>query len=175
MVMDLNEHKKPENLLKYAFYYNEARLVLAGITLLIGKMSPVLIYFYIPVITVLAALLMSIAWILAGVAAAYLLYLWFKAEKKLWGEDNPTDRAAFAIAIISGLHLGWAGLTGTNIGFAILPFLGLVMPLAGLLYLWSAFHLGKRFKANPNMFGQPKTPEDKIEPQPEQPTETMNQ
>ncbi len=162
--MDLNEHTKPQNLLKYAFYYNEVRLVLAAITLLLGKMSPALTYFYIPVVTALAASLMTLAWILAGVSAAYMLYLWFQGGKTLWGEDNIQDRLAFAIAIISGLHLGWAGLFGINIGMTVLPLLSIVMPIAGLLYLWSAFHLIKRYKVDQNMFGtqitesEPSTP-----------------
>ncbi len=130
-------------------------------------MSPVLMYLYIPVLSALAGSLMTLAWILAGIAAAYLLYLWFQGGQTLWGEDILLDRVAFAIAIISGLHLGWAGLFGTNIGMSILPMLNIVMPLAGLLYLWSAHHLGKRYKENQNMFGEPKAQEETPEPQPE--------
>ncbi len=172
--MDMNEHTKPENLLKYAFYYNEVRLVLAAITLLLGKMSPVLMYFYIPLVSSLAGALMTLAWILAGVAAGYLLYLWWQGGKTLWGTDDIKDRVAFAIAIISGLHLGWAGLFGVNIGMSVLPMLNIVMPVAGLLYLWSAWHLFHRYKANSIIFGiaKPKEASAETQSEPSLPTTT---
>lgn len=146
--MDVQEHAKPENLLKYAFLWNEVRLVVAALSLIFGGF-PIALRIFGSSLSAVSSLL-SLAWIISGLAALYLLYAWNKNGRKLFGGEDKKDMAAFAIAIISGLHLGWAGLTGTNIGMTVIPYgiLTLVMVVAGVLYLWSAWHLHKRYKAH---------------------------
>lgn len=151
--MDIKEHTKPKNLLKYAFMWNQIRLVIAAASLILGGF-PVVLRIFSSSSSMVSSLL-TVSWIISGLAAAYLFYLWIKGGKKLWGGTDNVDMAAFAIAIISGLHLGIAGVLGTNIGMSVVPsgLLTFVMLIAGALYLWSAFHLHNRYRADSNMFG----------------------
>ena len=170
--MDIKEHTTPKNLFKYAFMWNQVRLVVAAASLILGGF-PVALRIFSSSNSMVGSLL-TLSWIISGVAALYLLYMWFQSGKKLWGGSERTDVAAFWVAIISGLHLGIAGILGTNIGMTVIPstFLTLVMLVAGILYLWSAFHLHKRYSKSSDMFGgasvpAPSQPEPAAESTPE--------
>ena len=144
---------KSHDLEKYAFMWNQARLVVAALSLIFGGFP--LIYRLFSTSTPLVGPILTLFWIVSGVSAAYLLYLFVQGGKRLWGGKNRTDLIAFAIAVGSGLHLGITGLTGMNIGMRVLPYgvLPLIMLVAGAAYLWAAFYLYKKQKANPIMFG----------------------
>lgn len=145
--MDLNEYTKKDNLVRYSFFWNEVRLIIAALSLIFGGFPIVFLLF--PSGGLVSSLL-TIFWIISGIAAIYLLYVWNAGGRKLFGGEGKRDLAAFAVAIISGIHLGIAGITGINIGMKVTPsvILTLVMVVAGALYLWSAWHLHKRYKAS---------------------------
>jgi len=151
--MDLKEHTTPANLLKYAFMWNQVRLLVAALSLIFGGF-PIVFRLFSSSSSAIGSLL-SVAWIISGLAALYLVYMWYQGGRTLFGGKDNVDMAAFAIAMISGLHLGIAGIFGINIGMKVIPYgmLTMVMIVAGLLYLWSAFHLHKRFSANRKIFG----------------------
>ena len=136
---------KQKSLLEWAFCWNQARLVLAGATLVLAKKSPILAYFSIPIVTPLAGTFMTLAWLISGVVGVYLIYMWNKSGQTVFGGNDKKDVAAFWIAAITGVHLGIAAVY-TNIGFAVTPdFLSTpAMILAGLLYFWTAYHLHSR-------------------------------
>jgi hypothetical protein len=146
--VDISKHMKLDNILRYSFLWNQARLVIAALSLMLGGF-PIALKIFGSSSSAVGSFL-SLAWIISGLAAGYLLYSWYKAGKKVFGGEEKKDCVAFWIAIISGLHLGWAGLTGTNVGMTVVPsgLLTLVMLAAGVLYLWSAWHLHTRYKAN---------------------------
>ena len=162
--MDIKEHTTPKNLFKYAFMWNQVRLVVAAASLIVGGF-PVALRIFSSSNSMVGSLL-TLSWIISGVAALYLLYMWFQSGKKLWGGSERTDVAAFWVAIISGLHLGIAGILGTNIGMTVIPstFLTLVMLVAGVLYLWSAWHLYNRSKGG-DMFGASTAPQANTAPE----------
>jgi len=144
--MNVQEIIKNKSLLEWVFAWNQLRLVIAGATLVLAKQSPILMYLYIPLITPLAASLMSLAWIISGLAGAYLIYAWNKAGRTIFGGNERKDVIAFWIATITGVHLGIAGLVGLNIGFSVTP-MAISTPImiaAGLAYFWSAYHLHSR-------------------------------
>lgn len=136
---------KQKSLLEWAFCWNQARLVIAGATLVLAKKSPILTYFSIPLITPLAGTFMSLAWVFSGLVAIYLIYTWNQSGKTIFGGKEKKDVIAFWIATITGINLGVAAIF-TNIGFMITPdFLSTpVMILAGLVYFWTAYHLHSR-------------------------------
>ena len=145
--MDVQEHTKPENMLRYSFLWNEARLVIAAISLLWGA-TPVLSRF----MSSSGYGIYVICSVISGVVGVYLLYLWNKAGRKLFGGNDRKDLIAFMIATLSGVHLGLGGLLGTNIAMSIIGYSGLLFTLAvivtGLLYLWSAWHLWQQYKTH---------------------------
>lgn len=158
--MDIQEKIKSKSLLEWAFCWNQLRLIIAGATLLLAKQSPILLYLSIPLITPLAGQFMTLAWIVSGAAAGYLIYTWNKSDKTIFGSTDRKDMAAFWIATLSGIHLGIAGLTGMNIGFATVPYAILtpVMIIAAIAYFWSAFYLHSKGGVN-KMFNQSQTSE----------------
>ena len=143
--MDLNHHTKPANLLRYSFLWNEARLVIAALSLIFGA-EPILSR----ILPSSGYGLWTLATFISGLAAAYLLYAWNKGGQKLFGKKDRADLIAFMIATLSGLHLAYAGLLGTNLIMAYTPYslLSTVIYLGAALYLWSAWHLHKRYKEN---------------------------
>jgi hypothetical protein len=148
--MDIQEKIKNKSLLEWAFCWNQLRLVIAGATLILAKQSPILTYLSIPIISPLAMNFMGAAWIISGGAAGYLIYKWNEGGKKVFGGDDKKDVVAFWIAVITGVHLGIAGLTGNNIGFSVVPYeiIVPVMIITGVAYFWSAYHLHKRGGVN---------------------------
>ncbi len=142
--MDIQEHTKPANLLRYSFLWNEARLVIAAISLLWGA-TPVMSRFMSS-----GYGLYIVLSVISGLVALYLLYEWHKRGRKLFGGNDTIDLVAFMIATLSGVHLGLSALFSTNFIMSALGYSGFFFTIAvyagGILYLWSAWHLHKRYK-----------------------------
>lgn len=144
--MDLKEHTKPENLEKYSFLWSELRLLIAAIALFLGGYPPVLEFtpysLYSPVSS-----LLTVCWIISGLASAYLIYQWHRGGKTVFGGKDQKDVIAFFIMIVTGFNLGFAGLFGTNIGMQISSN-QLVFYIVGALYILTAAYLFNRWKAS---------------------------
>jgi drug/metabolite transporter (DMT)-like permease len=144
--MDLKEHTKPENLEKYSFLWSEARLLIAAVALFLGGFPPALkiapYSLYSPVSSIL-----TVCWVISGVASLYLGYRWYKGGKKVFGGTDQKDTIAFFIMVVTGFNLGFAGLFGTNIGMTISSNL-IVFYVVGVLYILTAVYLFKRWKTS---------------------------
>jgi len=126
---------------KYSFLWSEVRLVIAALALFLGGVPPVYRLGFVGV-----APLLTLCWVISGVAAVYLLFRWNKT-KLLFGGKNKWDMWAFFVMVISGINLGLAGLLARNIGMSILSG-QLVFLVVGIIYLASAYRLWKRWKAH---------------------------
>src|SRR3989344_7642125 len=111
--MDMNQYTKPGALERYSFLWSEARLVIAAVALFIGGRPPIIAFNPIPAFYGLFSSLLTLSWIISGVAAAYLFYRW-NEHKTLFGGNNKKDKYAFFVSIISGFNLGLTGLMGNN-------------------------------------------------------------
>lgn len=135
--------KKESELMKFSFWWNEVRLVIAALSLVFGAT---------PIIFSLGLYgfsgLYTIAAVISGLVGAYLLYMWYQGGMKLFGGKDRTDLIAFLIATLSGVHLGIGALLSTNIIMTLLSPISFLLTLAiyagGILYLWSAWHLYNR-------------------------------
>ncbi len=148
--MDIKKHTHPDMLEKYSFLWSEARLVIAAVALFVGGFPPIFLLLRIlpiPALLGTIGLLLTVAWIVSGVASGYLLYRWIKGGKKLFGAHVQLDMIAFLVTVVSGFNLGITGITGRNIGMSLLP-LYPVFVITALAYLWSAYHLYTRFNAS---------------------------
>jgi hypothetical protein len=141
--MNLQEHTQPGQLERYSFFWSEVRLLIAAIALFLGGIPPVLFLFRVPSLYGLISLLLTLAWVISGVASGYLLYRWY-GQKMLFGKKETMDTVAFFVLAISGLNLGLAGILRTNIGMSISSN-RFVLIIVGLLYLASAGYLYKRW------------------------------
>lgn len=131
---------------RYAFLWSEVRLVIAGIALLIGGVPP--IYLIAPTgVFGLARLGLVVCWIISGVAAAYLGWRWYDKGMVIFGGKDSKDSVAFAVMVITGLNLGLTGVLGQNIGMSIIGG-KVVFFVAGLVYLYVAYHLYNCWKKN---------------------------
>lgn len=146
--MDIKEHTTPSMLEKYSFMWSEARLVVAALALFLGGVPPLYYFLKIPALYGLERSLLQLAWIISGLASAYLLYRWSKV-KTVFGGKNQLDFGAFFVMVVSGINLGLTGILGSNIGMSISSNRGLFL-IVGLLYLASLYHLNKRWKENGN-------------------------
>lgn len=147
--MNYKHHLHPDRLERYSFLWSEIRLIIAAVALFIGGVPPLVAISFrlsLPVSGFIGALL-TLSWILSGLASGYLLYRWFSADKKLFGGRDRKDLAAFFVSVISGINLGLAGLMGRNIGMTIFPGY-LFFLIAGIAYLAAAWHLWYRWKAH---------------------------
>lgn len=146
--MSIKHHTQPHLLERYSFLWSEARLVIAAISLFLGG-TP-LLAFIIPGLYGMVGTLLMLAWIISGLASAYLLYRWFTGAKKLFGGNDRWDTVAFFVSVISGLNLGITGLTRNNPGMSFISgwdLSGLLMLIiVGIAYLVSAWHLWRRWK-----------------------------
>lgn len=145
--MNINQFMKPEQLEKNSFLWSQARLVLAAAALFLGARPVLLQIVRVPSLYGFTGSVLTISWIVSGVVSAYLGYRWWTAGKRVFGGKNQKDTVAFLVSVVSGLNLGWAGLASKNIGLSIASG-RLVLLVAGVLYLVSAWHLDKRWKAN---------------------------
>ena len=137
--MNIQEHTTPERLEKYAFLWSEARLVLGAIALIIGG-KPLLV-----VILPTAWGILNVFYLVSGAAAVYLLYRWYQTRTIFGGRDKK-DLTAFLIMGVTGINLGLVPIL-QNIGMRIASN-KLVFLVVGALYLWVAYHLYRRWKAN---------------------------
>ncbi|MEX0931269.1 MAG: hypothetical protein WDZ88_00805 [Candidatus Paceibacterota bacterium] len=140
------DHTHPDNLEKYAFFWSEVRLVIAAFSLIIGgfpvayKLFGFVPFFARPVNT-----LLTIAWVISGVSAGYLLYRWNKEGRTVFGGKSRNDLIAFFFLVITGINLGVAGLLGVNLGMKF-SLGGNLYAIVGVLYLAVAYYLHKRYK-----------------------------
>lgn len=146
--MNIKEHTTPDNLEKYSFLWSEVRLVIAALALFLGGTPPVFLIFSSYGMT---RSLLTFAWIISGLASLYLLYRWNKGGKTVFGGKQKYDVSAFWIMIVSGLNLGIAGISGSNIGMSVSSNPG-VFILVGIIYLYTAYHLHNRWHKNNKKF-----------------------
>lgn len=143
--MDLKHHTHPDNLERYSFLWSEARLVIAAGALFLGGVPPFLRYAP-PAFYGLMGVLNTLAYLISGAAAVYLLVRW-NPHRKVFGGSQRYDAGAFFVLVASGVNLGIVGLMGTNIGMSISRNYTLFV-IVGILYLASAYHLWKRWNAH---------------------------
>lgn len=116
-------------------------MIIAAAALLMGGVPPL---FLILPASAFSALILKVCWLISGAAAIYLAYRWHMAKHTLFGRKNSTDITAFLVMIVSGINLGWTGVSGSNFGMSIWSgrFIFLVV---GILYLWAAYYLWNRY------------------------------
>lgn len=144
MFMEINKDLQPEKLEEYSFLWSEARLVIAAAALFLGGVPPV--WYLVPNAALFGTVssLLTLAWIISGVASAYLLYRWNESGRTVFGGHGQKDQAAFFVSVVSGINLGLAGLLKKNIGMTISSN-KLLFILVGLLYLVVAAYLYQRW------------------------------
>jgi len=141
-------------LARYSFLWSEVRLIIAAVALFLGGVPPVLAFNPFAVLFGLLSQLLILAWMVSGVAAGYLIYCWFRANKTVFGDTEPKDITAFFVLIVSGLNLGFAGFSTINIGLSVTKAQPVLL-IVGLLYLATATYLFARWKKNKeNLFPQ---------------------
>ena len=131
---------------RYSFLWSEARLLIAALALFLGGVPVLTVVLPVPVLYGLVRLLLTLSWIISGAASGYLIYRWFTGGKKVFGGKDNKDVIAFFVSVVSGLNLGLTGLTGQNPGMSLASG-GTIFTLVGLVYLVSAWHLWRRWKA----------------------------
>lgn len=141
--MDFKQHSQPERLERYSFLWSEIRLVLAAIALFLGGVPP--LYALVPAPSGLISSLLTLCWIISGLAAVYLLYRWFQNKQLLFGRKESRDTAAFMVLVISGINLGLAGIIRQNIGMNITS-AQFIFVIVGIIYLAVAAYLYRRWK-----------------------------
>ena len=147
--MNINEHISPAKLEYYSFLWSEARLVIAAVALFVGGVPPLLYFIRLPGVYGFSNTLLTLAWLISGVASAYLLYRWYKGDRSVFGGKAPLDTAAFLVSIVSGINLGLTGVLRNNIGMSISSN-QVVLIIVGALYLAAAYRLYTRW----NSFGK---------------------
>ena len=144
--MNIKEHTTPAKLEYYSFWWSEVRLIVAAVALLVGGYPP--IYFVTPSFLYgIVGLGLKLAWIISGVAAAYLLYRWFTGGQKVFGGGDKKDMVTFLIMCVTGINLGFVGLLGKNVGMS-LAYGKVVFMITGLAYLATSAYLYKRWGAS---------------------------
>jgi hypothetical protein len=141
--MDIQQHTTPDRLERYSFIWSLVRLVVAAVALFLGGVPPVLLIFR---NVGIVGMLLTLSWIISGLAAVYLLYRWTKT-KTVFGGKQKYDVWTFFIMVVSGLNLGLVGILGTNIGMSISSN-RIIFLLTGIIYLVSAYHLYTRWKSH---------------------------
>jgi hypothetical protein len=141
--MNLNQLTTPAGLERNSFLWSEARLGVAAVALFLGGIPPAA-YFLGNSSTVWG--LLRIAWIVSGLASAYLGYRWLNGGQRVFGGKDQRDTAAFLVSVISGLNLGWTGIAGNNVGMSIASG-RMIFAVVGALYLVAAYHLYRRWQA----------------------------
>lgn len=142
--MDFEKYSQAQKLEKYSFLWSEARLLIAALALFMGGVPPVLVLLPAPSLYGLVSSLLNLAWIISGLASAYLLYRWYSGKNLLFGGKEGLDTATFLVSIVSGINLGLAGLFRRNIGMSISSN-RLIFVIVGLIYIASSLYLFKRW------------------------------
>lgn len=145
--MALHHHTHPDALELYSFYWSEARLFIAAIALFVGGYPPIYYILPIPALYGIIGLVLKLAWLISGVAAAYLAYRWLGAGQTLFGQKDTKDKVAFFVLVVSGINLGLVGLINQNIGMTISSSYALFV-LTGIIYLVAAYRLHARWKTS---------------------------
>ncbi len=141
--MNINDFTTPAQLERNSFLWSEARLVVAAVALFLGGIPPV-VYFLGYNSSVWGIL--KLCWIISGLASGYMGYRGYQNGWQVFGGKDQKDLAAMAVAVVSGINLGWTGLAGNNIGMSIASG-RVIFAVVGVLYLASAYQLWTRFKA----------------------------
>ena len=148
--MDIQEHTTPERLLRYAFLWSIARMMIGAVSLFFGVM-PVLYR----LMSSAANTPLTLAYLITLAASGYLVYLWFsKHDKRVFGDDDMKDKVAFLIMSVTGLNLGLSAIINDNIGIGLMQTvfsydLGeLLFKAVAVIYLAVAYYLWKRWKEN---------------------------
>ncbi len=145
--MELKQHTTPEMLEKYSFLWSEARLILGAIALALGGVPVVFAILPIPGLFSLVGSLLTLAWIISGVASGYMLYRFWKGGKTVFGGREQRDIIAFWVSVVTGINLGITGLLGTNIGMSITSS-RIVFTITAVVYVIAAVHLYRRWNAS---------------------------
>ena len=140
-------YRDPRELETYAFLWSEVKLLVAAVALLIGGYPPIFLLLPISATYGFVSLGLKLAWIISGVAAAYLAYRWYTGGQKLFGGNDTKDKAAFAVLVVSGINLGLTGILGQNIGMSISSNYAVFVVVA-LAYLGSAVYLFQRWSSH---------------------------
>jgi hypothetical protein len=157
--MDLNAHTTPDRLERYAFLWSLARMAIAVLSLFIGAVPIVL--------RILPGLysLVSLAWLISGLASLYLIYRWHTGGQTVFGGTETKDVVAFWIMVVTGINLGITGL-GNNIGMGLaystfgLSLAGIIFKITAVAYAAVAYYLWKRWKeSGERLFGAKAAPE----------------
>ncbi len=141
------KHFEPRNLEHYSFIWSQARLLVAAVALLIGGVPVLRAVLPMVALSGLVNLVLTLTWIISGVASGYLLYRYVKNQQMIFGGRNQRDRVAFLISIISGFNLGLTGLTGNNIGMSISSD-RVIFAIVAIIYLITLVYLHKRWQAS---------------------------
>jgi hypothetical protein len=129
--------------------WSEARLLLAAVALLMGGVPAI---FLVMPGSPLTLSLLHLAWLITGAATIYLAYRWHMAEHTLFGKKDSMDTFAYVVLLVSGINLGWVGVSGHNIGMSIWSG-RFIFVVVGILYLWTAYYLWNRWnKAGKRLF-----------------------
>lgn len=145
--MDIKERTHSDKLERYSFIWSEVRLIIAAIALFLGGVPPVLKFFPIPGLYGTISSILTVCWIISGLAAGYLLYRWYANHQKIFGGKGHRDTTMFFVSIVSGLNLGITGVLGINIGMSISSN-KIIFVIIGVLYLFTAVHLFRRWKSS---------------------------
>jgi hypothetical protein len=149
-ITSVSPHLHPDRLEKYSFWWSEARLVIGAVSLIYGAV-PVLVRFALP--WGLLSTLLTLSWIISGLASGYLLYRWLKGGQTVFGGKDQKDLVAFWVSVVSGINLGLTGLTKNNLGMSV--FSGQIFfIITGVIYVATAYYLYKRWnESGQKMFG----------------------
>ena len=145
--MDLKTYSNPDQLERFSFIWSMIRLIIAAVALLLGGIPPVFFFIRAQSLFPVLQILLSVCWIISGLAAGYLAYRWFKNDKRLFGEKNLYDMIAFFVLIVSGINLGIAGLTRQNIGMSIFGSRFFFL-IGAVIYLAAGVYILRRWRAH---------------------------
>ncbi|MEK7628734.1 MAG: hypothetical protein AAB421_04965 [Patescibacteria group bacterium] len=143
---ELKAHTTPDKLEYYAFLWSEARLALGAVALLAGGIPVVRLVIPFGFLSGITGLILTVAWIISGVASAYLGYRWYIGGRKIFGAEEMKDTIAFLVSTVSGLNLGITGLSAKNIGMTIFS-AQLIYSLTAILYITTALYLYWRWNS----------------------------
>jgi hypothetical protein len=121
-------------------------MVIAAISLFFGAMP--IAY---KIIGLQAVSLVALAWLVSGVAAVYLGYLWHKGGQKVFGGDDKQIKILFIIMVVTGLNLGYVAIGNINLGMSFLygmPIAGIIFKATAVGYLYVAYTLWTKWKEN---------------------------
>lgn len=134
----------PDTLELYAFYWSEARLLIAALALFLGGYPPIMYFNPFTFLFGFLSNILTLAWVISGVVSGYLAYRWYTGNQKVFGKKETTDLAAFGVMVVTGLNLGFAGLFTTNIGMSIVSS-KFIFFVAGIVYVGVAAYMWKRW------------------------------